>query len=326
MPVDPTPVEPDPTPVEPDPTPVEPDPAPSRELRVLLIDSDSRYETDYLLAALDAAPLIHYHAWLDSGDGSAPTSRTDSGEPLTAMPPAESDADRAAFAANWDVVILGDVPRYRLGEPFLEMLRSFVVEHGKSLILLAGSRRYMRALSGSPIEDVLPVTITSASRVAPPLPGVVRHWQLTAAGRAADALRLVPDEGENATLWQETFSGFTWFLPVDGPKPGANVLIEHPLKVAAPRNGETVEEPVTGPSGGAWPLMVQMDAGKGHSLFIGSDEFWYMRGGDGSRQHHTRMWLRTLRAVAGQQVDIDGDPAGPEDNGDNNDNGDGGGD
>ncbi len=63
----------------------------------------------------------------------------------------------------YDVVIFGDVNPSYLSRPVLENLAAFVQERGGGMVVIAGPRHTPVAYRGSPLEDLLPIDLSTVS-------------------------------------------------------------------------------------------------------------------------------------------------------------------
>jgi hypothetical protein len=191
---------------------------------------------------------------------------------------------------GYDVVILGDVdPRApKLGEKNLRLLADFVRERGGGLLCIAGERYSPYAYRNTPLADVLPIEV-----LGPPVGGdrpTSFRPELTAVGRFHPIFRFVPDEAENAAVWNHLAEIF-WWAEGYRPKPAAEMLLVHPQQPAAgpQRPG--------GPADNRHPLMVQQFVGAGRSLFFGIEETWRWRFREDEGRFN-QFWIQTVRYLA----------------------------
>ena len=164
----------------------------------------------------------------------------------------------------------------------LQNLKDFVVKDGHALVMVGGDRSFdLGKYGGTPLEDVLPVTI---SATATPADEVPFRPVLTTAGARHPVTRLVSDPAENATWWARTF-------PLDGTntgldiRPGADVLLGHPsLKTA---------------SGKPLPILSVREAGAGRSMALTVDASWrwsLFEAAEGrGNQAYLRFWKNAMR-------------------------------
>ncbi|MBI1851144.1 MAG: hypothetical protein HYR85_12445 [Planctomycetes bacterium] len=231
-----------------------------QKLRVLYVEGAPRWTYRFLKSALLRDPAIAARCLLVSADRDFPQEASTGERPLTAFPAWEE-------LQRFDVVLFGDVDAESLNAPSaLGDLRRFVEERGGGIAFLCGRNHVPLQLGGTPLEDVLPVTLQAA--------GAGKSWQsvepfafhLTGAGRSSPILRLLADEDRNAAFLEgrsepvaERPPGFTAFASARGSKPGATVLAEHPTTGA--------------------PLLVTQWFGAGRTLFVAIDELWRWRFG-----------------------------------------------
>jgi hypothetical protein len=228
---------------------------------VLVIDGRPRWEARYLknLLRRDAkARLAFVVGGVDEGRDGLPRGEGDESLP----------ASREALA-EFDAVVLGDVPRAWLEDGDLEALAEWVAREGGGLVLVAGRHHHLAAYRDSPLGPLFPVEL---------LPGIaagLTQLRLTPAGEALPSLRLTADAGENAELWK-LFWPQTWHQPARA-LPGGEVLVE--TDGAAPA-----------------PVLARRRFGAGQVLYLGIDETWRWRQRLGDRFHRP-FWLQLLESV-----------------------------
>lgn len=88
--------------------------------------------------------------------------------------PAERLPARAAALAGYDAVVLDDVPAAALSRGQMEALRGYVRDLGGGLVVIGGPQSYgAGGYAGTPLEEVLPVTMDVRHRVALPSTALV---------------------------------------------------------------------------------------------------------------------------------------------------------
>ncbi|MCO6454931.1 MAG: hypothetical protein J5I93_06495, partial [Pirellulaceae bacterium] len=234
-------------------------------LNVLYLEGEYRNETRFLLRALDSSPDIQV--------------RFDILE----------KSQRANWPVNlggelsdpkYDAFILGDLDAAALGPGNLQQLAA-VVQQGKGLIMLGGLHSFgPGGYRGTPLEDVLPITIGRLERQdfdAPIRPDlhIQEPLQLLPA-RPHPIMQLAPG-GENLEAWQR--------LP---PLQGANRfegLKEHP----------SVQ--VIGESPEGIPLLVTSEYVRGRVVALAGDSTWlWAMKGFGAQ--HKRFWRQVVLWLA----------------------------
>ncbi len=184
----------------------------SKKLKILFVEGEPRWEYRYLKNAVLRDTQIQFSCILTSstfktgGEGNVP---------IFSFP---SD-EKSLF--DFDILILGDVPKGYFSDAQIRNIRRFVEDKGGSLIAIAGEKHMPAEYRGSSLDGVFPV-------VLPLVPEQVKtdepfHWELTEAGRRDPVLRLSEDSALNAQAWRE-LPGMNWNAGVERAKPGATVL------------------------------------------------------------------------------------------------------
>lgn len=241
----------------------------SKRLRILYVESEPRWEYRYLKNAILRDNQILFSCLLtetggqSGGEGNVPVYRF----------PAD---DRSLF--EYDILILGDVPRSYFSDAQLGSIRRFVEDKGGSLIVIAGEKHMPQEYRGSPLEPVLPVVVPPAPEQVvtdDPFPLV-----LTPEGKQDPLTRLAPDPNENARIWA-SLPGHFWQAGVPRAKPGATVLAVNGARSNA--NGPRV-------------VIAVQPFGAGRCLISLVDSTWRWRYRVGDRYFY-RFWGQAIRAM-----------------------------
>jgi len=255
-----------------------------RKVRVLFVDGRPRYEYRYLKNALLREPTIRSSCLLLSADAGFAQEGTD---PIRRFP--ETPDELGAY----DVVLFGDVdPRGDwLSLTQQEMLVDFVSQRGGGFGLIAGTRYAPSAYADSPLAKLIPVRIDpdpSATRAATAT--AAYQPKTTPEGANSTLLRFLgtevrpgrsgPSDGEAADD-NDSLPPLYWIARTLGPKPGAEVLAEHP-------DMETAD--------GLMPLLVMGRYGAGKVFFSATDETWRWRRSGGDWMFDA-FWLQVCRAL-----------------------------
>jgi uncharacterized membrane protein len=256
------------------------------KVRVLFVDAYPRWEYRYLKNLLLRADAnLEVQCYLLSATPDFLQESTRGVPALTSVPTARKD-----LLERYDVVILGDVNPYAVSpdpsrcEEFMSSLREFV-ERGGGLVFQAGEYDCPRAFSGTPLEELLPVVLDPTGTLV--FQGDARtelRPVLEDPAHPHEVVRLVQDPKANRALWEEAggLRGFYWYAPVVRAKPGAQVLLRHPLE---------------GNAHGRHPLLVSGYYPSGRTLFLALDSTWMWRYRYGDR-YHERFWRNAIRWVA----------------------------
>lgn len=257
------------------------------KIRVLYVDAYPRYEYRFLKELLKRSDAnIDVQVFLLSATPDFRQESTKDVPPLERVPTA-----RKELLENYDVVILGDVNPYSISpdparcEEFMTSLREFV-ERGGGAIFIAGEHDDPLDYVGTPLADLLPVVADATMRNLAADSDAVNGFRPLVEDAAAphEIVRLVGDPQQNRALWEDAggLYGWFWFFPVVRAKPGAQVLLRHPVASNAH---------------GRFPLLVAGYYPSGRTLFSATDESWRWRYRFGDR-YHERFWRNAIRWVA----------------------------
>jgi hypothetical protein len=203
------------------------------------------------------------------------------------VPPTAQDVAASPFA-EFDVVILGDVPQTQLSPAAWQYLDRFVREEGGTLVIQAGKRHMPLGYTRNPVLDaLLPVVglrtlnLTGRSEEAPP---AERGFKITLTpdGQEETFLRFSENREENLTIWSD-LPGQTWGLV--GEAKGEATVLASMLPDGAKQSLQAERENA---------LIVRQQAGFGQVLWIGVDATWRWRHRVGDKYHH-RFWGQLAR-------------------------------
>ena len=254
-----------------------------RPLRVLYIEGYPRWEYRYLKNLLVREPSIESSVMLLSADREF---AQEGNTPLARLP------RTAEEFAEFDLIILGDLPSGFLTDSRQELIREQVARRGSGIVMIAGPRSMPSSWSGTPLADLLPFTggLDLDRRGGPVLA------RPTDAATRLGVLRLVVGE---ASGWPEAltdpsygWSQLQWVQRIDAErlKPTAEILAE--------------VVPVEGDREDATPLVLGMRYGAGQSLYVATDEIWRWRYGRGELLPE-QFWIQLLRLLGREAVQGD---------------------
>jgi hypothetical protein len=246
----------------------------AKKLKILYVDGEPRWEYRYLKNAILRDQQIEFSCFLTT---SGAQSGGEGNVPIYRFPQDE----KSLF--DFDILILGDVPRSYFGELQLRNIRRFVEDKGSSLIIVAGEKHMPQEYRGTLLEGIFPV-------VLPTFPEQVKtdepyQWELTAEGRQDPLLRLADDPAESNRIWHE-LPGMFWNAGVERAKPGATVLA-----VNSARSN----------SYGKRVVLAVQSFGAGRCLMSLADNTWRWRWKVGDRYFY-RYWGQALRAMTPQEM------------------------
>lgn len=247
----------------------------SKKLKVLYVEGEPRYEYRYLKNAILRDTSLDFGCILLSGDDVG--SGGEGNIAVTGFPATEKEL------FDYDIVVLGDVPRTYFTEPQLQALRRFVEDRGASLLVIAGEQHMPHEYAGTPLEACLPTMISSSPD--PILTEEPFQWQLTAEGKRSPITQLEDSAAENEHVWA-TLPGMFWAAGVPRVKPGATVLATHPTR----RNAD-----------GPYPLVVTQPFGAGKCFLQLVDSTWRWRWRVGDRYFY-RYWGQVFRTLTPREL------------------------
>ena len=119
-----------------------------KKLKVLYVEGEPRYEFRYLRNAIMRDTSLDFACLLLSG-----SDVNEGGEgniPVKGFP---SD-EKSLF--EYDIIVLGDVPRSYFSQQQLEAIRRFVEDRGASLLVIAGEQHMPHEYAGTPLKPSCP--------------------------------------------------------------------------------------------------------------------------------------------------------------------------
>jgi len=200
---------------------------------------------------------------------------------------------------RYEAIILGDIESNFFNSDQLQMIDDFVAERGGGFLFTG---MVDEGFVGTPVADILPVTIVEESFLPPHLRGGIRRGthatgelyfpRLTRNGEFSPLLRLSGEDSNNRRLWQELpeLQG----VHVTGrAKPGATVLLEHPIL-----NYQNQ----------ALPIIASQRYGSGRSIVVNTASTWrwqmMMHSEDESQETLWRQMLRWLSVSSPERIDV----------------------
>jgi len=249
-----------------------------RQIRVLLVDNEPRWEFRFIRNVFERDPAVEIKVTL-----LRPRIGPIKGDGYVSSLPTEKKA-----LADFDLVVLGDVPRESLPDDFLKELADLVKIRGGSLIVVAGRRRRLRGLLDTPVGSILPVSLDGS--YASDGHGGPFRLELTQDGATHLVTRLAADPEENETLWSR-LPKMRWSASVAGLARGATALVVHPYRLAGASK---------------LPLVAVQRVGAGKVMYLGIEGTWRWRKAVGDKYHY-RFWAQAVRWMVKKQF-AKGDP------------------
>lgn len=245
-----------------------------KKLKILHIEGQPRWEFRYLKNAILRDKSTLYSAILVDAD---PTLGGEGNVPIYGFP-----RDKKALF-DYDIVIVGDVPRDFFTAVDMKNLRAFVEERGGSLITMAGENFLPWQYRNSDLEAVWPVLVPATRREV--LYREPFQLALTEAGARNPMLFFEPNVERNRQVWNR-LPGMYWCGIVERAKPGATVLAEHPSQ--------------SGPDGKV-PLMAVQQVGEGTSFMLMVDSTWQWRAKVGDKYFY-QFWGQVIRSLTPHEL------------------------
>ncbi len=260
-------------------------------LRVLFIDGYPRWEYRYVKNLLIREESLESSVMLLSADRDF---AQEGNMPITRLPRSPGEF------ADYDVIVLGDVPASFFTTGQLEMIRDYVADYGAGLLWIAGPRSTPNSFAGTALADLLPV------RGAGPIQPIGRPVMMQPTG-LADRLGVLQLTTGGDFGWPQELSdsSYGWSqlryaqrLDLSRLKPTAEVLAE---------TTETFGDHHL-------PLVTLMRYGAGRSVYVATDEIWRWRYGRGELLPE-QFWVQMMRmlgreslAASGQQAVLEVSP------------------
>ena len=244
-----------------------------QKIRVLLVDSEPRWEFRFLRNAFERDPSITLTvALMRPGIG-----------PLSGPGYCDKLPTEKNEFADYDLIILGDVAASLMPEAFLVELADMVRQRGSGLIVIAGKRGHYRGLSGTALAPILPVRLDAAAILMSEV-GNLFSPELSQEGQKHLITRLVSQEDQNETTWK-ALPPTEWSATIGELAPGATALLVHPHRLAGPAK---------------MPLLAVQRVGNGKVMFMAIEDTWRWRRTVGDRYHY-RFWAQAVRWMVKKQ-------------------------
>jgi uncharacterized membrane protein len=196
----------------------------------------------------------------------------------------------------YDAVVIANVEADFFSRAQLKTTADFVAERGGGLLVLGGRSFSQRGLSGTALEEVLPVELNDrrgglvrASLNADDLPAHNRVTP-TSEGEAHPIMRLGSTVEETRKRWA-ALPALAASAPLGGPRPGATILAL-----------------TTAPGGGVFPVVAVQRYGQGRSMVFAGEASWRWKmmvaSTDRSYEFFWRQSARWLSSSAPEPVSI----------------------
>lgn len=259
-------------------------------LDILYVDGHPHNEYKFIRRAVEGDTSLRLATYLQTGPGKFYRQGIKTPLELNSGFP-----DNIEDLYQYEGIILGDISKDFFTDAQLTMIQNFVAERGGGL-LVTGLMDDL--FVDTTLADILPVTLVGSSFLPQSLQGGTTRGthptgelfapQLTNAGEYSELLRLHSDDAENLRLWRQ-------MPPLQGiyvtgrAKPGATVLIEHPLLQFQNQ---------------LLPVIATQRYGSGRSMSITSASTWrWQMLLPVADQSHERIWRQMLRWLSVSALD-----------------------
>ena len=196
----------------------------------------------------------------------------------------------------YDAIVIANVEGDFFSRAQLKLAADFVAERGGGLLVMGGRSFAQRGLSGTTLEEVLPVELNDrrgglvrASLDAGDLPAHNRVT-LTPEGEAHPIMRIGGSPAETRKMWS-AMPALAASAPLGAARPGATILAL-----------------TTAPGGGVFPVVAVQRYGQGRSMVFAGEASWRWKmmvpSTDRAYDFFWRQSLRWLSSSAPEQVAI----------------------
>src|SRR6185295_14105497 len=221
-----------------------------RKRRILVLEGAPGHEHSFLTRAWTADPGLEVDSVTRKGKNSdaQDTFFVQAGAGRSAALTSGFPAKREQLYA-YDALVIANVEGDFFSRAQLSLAADFVAERGGGLMVMGGRSFAQRGLSGTPLEEVLPVELNDRRG------GLVRTSRDTGALAAHNKLTITA-EGETRKLWS-ALPALAASATLGGPRPGATVLAL-----------------TTAPGGGVFPVVAVQRYGQGRSMVFAGEASW----------------------------------------------------
>ena len=255
-----------------------------RPLRVLYVEGYPRWEYRYLKELLIREKSIESSVMLISADRDF---AQEGNQPITRLPRSPEEF------AQFDVIVIGDVPGSFFSPDQLEMMRDHVAQRGAGLLWIGGPRYTPSTYSGTVLADLLPMR---GSLALPPI-GVPVNMVPTPLADRLGVLRLSSEPQQS------------WPRDLVDPNFGWSKL-HYAQRIEPGRLKPTAEVLTTTArlfQGTPLPLVMHLRYGAGQSIYIATDEIWRWRYGRGEL-YPERFWVQLIRMLGRESLTTSDSP------------------
>ncbi len=251
-------------------------------IKVLLVAGAPTWEYRLVQKLLTRDPEIDVKCWLQSLD----EERAQDGD----RPVIERLPLTLPELNEFGVILLFDPNPMEFDQAWIKTLKAYVSEHSGGVLYMAGPKytgSFLTNARTQTIADIIPVRFgdVAAVEVMTMMSPTNRPYPLRVVPSSADngMLKFMQDTQESLRRW-ESLPGIFWSFPSLGPKPTAQVLLEH-------------SDTTLRTSDGARPLLVRSRYGAGNTAFIGFNGTWRWRQIGREAEFFDKFWVNMVREL-----------------------------
>ena len=266
-------------------------------LDILYLEGHPRNEYKFIRRALEGDNSLRLATYLQTGPEKYYRQGIESPTELSSGFPTDKEE-----LYQYEAIILGDIEESFFNVDQLQMIEDFVAERGGGFLM---SGMVDEDFVSTPIADMLPISLVEENFLPAHLRGGLRRGEhltgelyyprVTNNGEFSPLLRLASEDAENRRLWQQ-LPELQGVYVTGRIKPGATVLVEHPLLQYQNQ---------------AIPVIASQRYGSGRSISVATASTWrwqmMLPSGDQSHETLWRQLLRWLSVSAPERISIDFD-------------------
>jgi hypothetical protein len=266
-------------------------------LDILYLEGHPRNEYKFIRRALEGDNSLRLATYLQTGPEKYYRQGIESPTELSSGFPTDKEE-----LYQYEAIILGDIEESFFNADQLQMIEDFVAERGGGFLM---SGMVDEDFVSTPIADMLPISLVEENFLPAHLRGGLRRGEhltgelyyprVTNNGEFSPLLRLASEDAENRRLWQQ-LPELQGVYVTGRIKPGATVLVEHPLLQYQNQ---------------AVPVIASQRYGSGRSISVATASTWrwqmMLPSGDQSHETLWRQLLRWLSVSAPERISIDFD-------------------
>jgi len=280
---------------------------PSRKRRVLVLAGAPGFEHSFLVRALAQDPGLEVDSIVRKGknEDNHDTFLVQAGAGRSAALTTGFPGNREALF-HYDALVVANLESDFFTRGQLQLAADFVSLRGGGILVLGGRSFESRSLTGTPLEEVLPVELSDrrggvGSRATENVSAPPNALVVTADGQSHPIMRLGPSAEASRKRWS-SLPALAASAAIGGPRPGASVLAA-----------------TTAANGTARPIVAVQRYGRGRSMVFAGEASWRWRmmqpSTDRSYETFWRQALRWLSSEAPEPVTItlpgDAEPGTP---------------